>query len=140
MAINNAITYGEVEEFFSTLMAPETPKMRKYYVYGMYQREQENEKKVAEFEKAAGGNSGNWRYFGTMIGEDMCVLALNKREDTEYFFPAYKDKDGKIHVGYEGYKEFDLAVLACVAYKHSNSTNSIPWICKLIKEDEINNG
>ena len=41
MAINNAITYGEVEEFFSTLLSPETPKIRKYHVYGMYQREQE---------------------------------------------------------------------------------------------------
>lgn len=140
MAINNAITYGEVEDFFSTLMAPETPKMRKYHVYGMYQREQENEKKVAEFENAAGGTKGTWRYFGTMIGEDMCVLTLSKREDAEYFFPAYKDKDGKIHIALEGFADFDLAVLACVAYKHTNSTNSIPWISKLIREDDTDNG
>ena len=137
MVINNAVTYGEVEEFFSTLLSPETPKIRKYHVYGMYQREQENEKKVAEFEKAAGDTKGTWRYFGTMISEDMCVLTLTQREDTEYYFPAYKDKDGKIHVGLEGYKEFDFAVLACVAYKYTNSTNSIPWICKLI-DKEVN--
>ena len=137
MAINNAITYGEVEDFFSTLMAPETPKMRKYHVYGMYQREQENEKKVAEFERAAEGPSANWRYFGTMIGEDMCVLSLNQREDRTYFFPSYKDKNGQIHVGLEAYRDFDSAVLACVAYKYTNSTNSIPWICKLI-DKEVN--
>ena len=135
MAINNAITYGEVEEFFSTLMAPETPKMRKYHVYGMYQREQENEKKIAEFENAAKGNSEGWRYFGTMIGEDMCVITETNRDNREFFIPAYKDKDGKIHVGLEGYKEFDFAVLACVVYKYTNSTNSIPWICKLIDKE-----
>lgn len=137
MAINNAITYGEVEEFFSSLMSSETPKIRKYHVYGMYQREQENEKKVAEFEKAAGATKGPWRYFGTMIGEDMCVLIFNRHEDETYFFPSYKDKGGEIHIGHEAYKDFDTAVLACVAYKYTNSTNSIPWICKLI-DKEVN--
>lgn len=136
MAINN-ITYGEVEEFFSTLMSSETPKIRKYHVYGMYQREQENEKKVAEFEKAAGATKGPWRYFGTMVGEDMCVLVFNRHEDETYFFPSYKDKDGEIHIGHEAYKDFDTAVLACVVYKYTNSTNSIPWICKLI-DKEVN--
>lgn len=137
MAINNAITYGEVEEFFSTLMSSETPKIRKYHVYGMYQREQENEKKVAEFEKAAGATKGPWRYFGTMVGEDMCVLVFNRHEDETYFFPSYKDKDGEIYIGHEAYKDFDTAVLACVVYKYTNSTNSIPWICKLI-DKEVN--
>lgn len=135
MAINNAITYGEVEEFFSTLMSSETPKIRKYHVYGMYQREQENEKKVAEFEKAAGATKGPWRYFGTMVGEDMCVLVFNRHEDETYFFPSYKDKDGEIHIGHEAYKDFDTAVLACVVYKYTNSTNSIPWIYKLIDKE-----
>lgn len=135
MAINNAITYGEVEEFFSTLMSSETPKIRKYHVYGMYQREQENEKKVAEFEKAAGATKGPWRYFGTMVGEDMCVLVFNRHEDETYFFPSYKDKYGEIHIGHEAYKDFDTAVLACVVYKYTNSTNSIPWICKLIDKE-----
>lgn len=132
MAINNAITYGEVEEFFSTLMAPETPKMRKYHVYGMYQREQENEKKVAEFENAAKGNSEGWRYFGTMIGEDMCVITETNRDNQEIFIPAYKDEEGKIHVSYEAFMNFDVAVLACVAYKRTGSVDAVSWILKML--------
>ena len=58
MAINNAITYGEVEEFFSELISPTTPKARKYYVYGTYQRAIENEKVEKEFEDVFKGLLG----------------------------------------------------------------------------------
>lgn len=132
MAINSSITYGEVEEFFSNLLSPETPKIRKYHVYGMYQREQENEKKVAEFENAVTKNSEGWRFFGSMIGEDMCIVTGINRKEEIYYIPTYKDKENKIHVCNTYFVDFDEAVLACVIYKKTDSVESVQWVCKLI--------
>lgn len=132
MAINNAITYGEVEEFFSTLMAPETPKMRKYHVYGVYQNAMEKDKVVSEFEKAVSKNTEGWRFFGTMIGEDMCIVTGNRRTEETYYIPTYKDEENKIHVCDTYFVDFDEAILACIAYKKTGSVDSVKWLCKLL--------
>lgn len=136
MSIDNSITYGEVEEFYANLTSPDTPRMRKYYVYGMYQKAIREEQKVNDFEKAATGKSDVWRYFGTMVGEDMCVVSATHRNGREFYFPCYKDEAGKIYVSHEAFATFDDAVLGCVAFKRTNSVDSIPWIKKLLVKDE----
>lgn len=136
MSVDNSITYGEVEEFFNNLMSPNTPRMRKYHVYGTYIKAIRDEQKTNDFEKAATGKSDAWRYFGTMIGEDMCVVSTTHRNGKEFYFSCYKDEQGKIRVNCDAFTTFDDAVLGCVVFKRTNSVDSIYWINKLLAKDE----
>lgn len=138
MAFNNhEITYGEAEQFFATLMSSETPKARKYYVYGTYKRALEDENRTAEFEKFASGekNYGAWRYFGMMIGKDMCVATWTANGETKGYIPMYKNSEGKILGGREAFLTFDDAVLACVALKNTGKTDSVNWMKKLMASE-----
>ena len=136
MAINN-ITYGDVEEFFSELISPTTPKARKYYVYGTYQRAIENAKVEKEFEDVfKSSDGGQWNYSATMIGEDMCVVTWYNKGEVKGYIPCYKDKEGHIHDSSTAFLDFDEAVLGCVAFKKTNEVNAVEWMCKLIANND----
>ena len=116
---------GVVESFFASLLDSETPMLKKYRVYDLYNKAKEDEKIRNEFEKEANFKStvlsSKTRWYAHVINNDFAIIETIDTDDKNYFKWMIKSSGGfnKFTVSQNLYKSFDMALLAGLSYKYT---------------------
>lgn len=121
---------GVVESFFASLLDSETPMLKKYRVYDLYNKAKEDEKIRNEFEKEANLQStilsSKTRWFAHVINKDFAIIETIDADDKNYFKWMLKSSSSfnKFIISQNLYKSFDMALLAGLCYKYTNTENT----------------
>ena len=119
-------TIDNINEFFENLMDKPNAQVHMWTTYGIIERENERNKKIAEIIKQY-NNFPSYYYDAVLINEDIAIVIEMKRgEITGYFAHVNGKKSHCI------WPTFEQALLCAISIKLTGCEEATEWMWKLV--------
>lgn len=132
--MENEMTYGNIEAFFSEMLNTDTPRVKKYRAYSCYLKGKES---LAEenFYLSVYRNTPGDTYTPAIMANDYAVIEhehINPDNQATYDYYVCLGTGDKPEAISVAYPSMDEAALAGLCYIYNGNDNPLPWIKKLM--------
>ena len=120
--------FDNINEFFENLMNGPNAQVHMWGTYGIIERENERNKKIAEIIKQY--NFPSYYYDAVVINEDIAIVIEMKSDEVTGYYAHVNNK--KSHTVWP---TFEQALLCAVSIKLTGREDATEWMWKLVGGD-----